>query len=198
VVELKLTRWTEDDNREAGQGLQLCSAEAGTYCCRRDYDCCTNSTITYTLGHASVVATIPRLAVSSPTHATVVAHAVSEAKSGRYAKDTIIGAVTGIGVALIVFLVGGCAWALRRSKKRRAERERGRSRDLSSVDPNKLGSNKEVSVSVSAIGEPSSDIELDDIPRYERVDSGSRERQTEQQNTGLETERAHTPERRPG
>ncbi|KAF2429166.1 hypothetical protein EJ08DRAFT_302227 [Tothia fuscella] len=157
----------KEDHQEAGQGLQLCSAELGTYCCRRDYDCCTNSTITYTLGKSDVVTTLPRLPVSTPKHIPIETHPIAEPKADRFAKDTIIGAGAGIGVAGFLFLSGCCVWLVRKRSKRKKPK-RKRSRELDSMDPAELSMRKEVSASVSAMGEESPPVELSELRRHPR------------------------------
>jgi hypothetical protein len=159
-----------DDNREAGQGLRLCSAETGTYCCQRDYDCCTNSTLTYTLGQGEPLTTIPKPApaAKTPTHlpAAIGPHVISDSPRMEYARDTMIGAGAGFGVAALVFAGGGAICMMRRRRRKQRNKERGVVLG-SGDDVGKLGGSKEVSVSVSAVGEHSEPIELGPVPRYE-------------------------------
>jgi hypothetical protein len=203
---MKLT-WLEiivDDNREAGQGLQLCNQETGTYCCKRDYDCCTNSTLTYQLGPANPLTTISRPSSAAKTKAPatqqgVVTHPLSDSPKLEYARDTIIGAGAGFGVAALVFFSGGFFCMMRRRRQKRKNKERVAALTSDNASAAKLGA-KEVSVSVSAIGDHSEPIELGPVPRYESGSGLPRGTNVMEEHViRYEPEGSHSPpNRRPG
>jgi hypothetical protein len=161
--------------------LQVCNPELGTYCCRRDaYDCCSNSTITYTLGKAEPVTTIPHLSTHVPTHApgaTVTPQHPAMPTDAKqqgpptYARDTMIGAGAGFAAAAAIFMTAGCWWI---SKRRRRNRDRKTAEiELGDISTSKLAIHKEVSVSVSAIEEPLSPAEIDAGIQEHEQDSAS-------------------------
>jgi hypothetical protein len=101
------------------------------------------------------------------THAPIAVHPISEGKGSDYARDTIIGAGAGVGVAAFFFFGGVCFWLIKRRRRKQRARKARNPRHLDRVDSTKLSINKEISVSVSAIGASSSPIELQDVARPE-------------------------------
>jgi hypothetical protein len=109
----------------------------------------------------------------------------------------MIGAGAGFGVAALVFAGGGAVCMMRRRKRKQKNKERGVM--LGSGDEvGKFGGSKNVSVSVSAVGEQAEPIELGPVPRYESgVPTGTTV--VQERFVRFEPEASHTPsERRPG
>ncbi|KAE9975709.1 hypothetical protein EG328_003026 [Venturia inaequalis] len=163
-----------DDNPQAGQGMQVCSPELGTYCCKRDYDCCTNSTLVYTLGKPEVVAIIPNH-TANPTSPPVSAatHTPSRKDNTRdsteIARNAIIGVGAGLAAAMSIFIIGCCFWL---TKRRPSERYRDGDRksnvfEMDAMDGSRLTIHKETSFSVSQLDTQSPQAEIDAPTRLE-------------------------------
>ncbi|QDS75418.1 hypothetical protein FKW77_003294 [Venturia effusa] len=162
-----------EDNPEAGQGLQACSAELGTYCCKRDYDCCTNSTLVYTLGKPEIVNIIPNHTAHptqpppvSPTPIATQGHNVRH--SAVLAQNTIIGVGIGFAAAMAIVIFGCSCWL---SKRKPSKRYRGRKSgvvEMETLDASRLAIHKELSAtSVRQIETPSPRTELDAPTQFE-------------------------------
>ena len=152
-----------EDNRTGGHGLQICSETQGTYCCRRDgVDCCLVPELVVKLGRGdpvAVIAKLPNPERPTPPAPPHVAQPVEpKPKVRNYARDTIIGAGAGFAAAALAFLGGCICWTSRRRKRRQ-----GRMRELEGRSASKIGIQKEVSVSGSALGDPTSPIELQPV-----------------------------------
>lgn len=154
--------------------MQVCSPELGTYCCKRDYDCCTNSTLVYALGKPEVVTIIPNH-TAHPTHppASAATHTATPKDGARrstaYARDTIIGVAVGFAAAMAILIVGCCCWL---TKRRPSERYRDRDRksgvfEMDKMDGSGLAIHKQISASVSQLDTPSPETELDAPTRLE-------------------------------
>ncbi|TLD37521.1 hypothetical protein E2P81_ATG04333 [Venturia nashicola] len=167
----------EEDNRQAGQGMQVCSPELGTYCCKRDYDCCTNSTLVYALGKPEIVTIIP----NHTTHTTHSTHAPASAathtatpkddakETAAFARNTIIGVGAGFAAAMAILILGCCFWLTRRRPSKRY-RDRDRKSgvfEMDTMDGSKLAIHKAVSVSVSQLDTQSSQAEFEAPTRLE-------------------------------
>lgn len=160
--------------------MQVCSQELGIYCCKRDYDCCTNRTLVFALGKPDVVAVIPNHHTAHPTPAhpphppvsaaTHTAAAKDDAnRSTTLARDTIIGVGAGFAAAIAILLVGCCFWL---TKRRPSERYRDGDRKSDAFEMDTMGSSrsaihKDLSVSVSQLDTPSSPAEMDAPTRLE-------------------------------
>lgn len=149
--------------------MQVCSPELGTYCCKRDYDCCTNSTLVHALGKPEIVTIIPNH-TAHPTHppASAATHTSNPKDDGRqstaYARDTIIGVGAGLAAAMAILIIGCCFWL---TKRRPSERYRDRDRktdvfEMDTLDDSRLAIHKEISVSVSQLDTPAPQTEIDD------------------------------------
>ncbi|KAF2396201.1 hypothetical protein EJ06DRAFT_560146 [Trichodelitschia bisporula] len=163
-----------EDHQEQGQGLQLCSAETGTYCCMRDYvqNCCSNSTLVFTIGVPSPVTVIQRptkpafLIGASPSASidpasSLSLNSTSSTHSSQYARETIVGIALGISIAGIVALLAGGWWWIRRRRRLAAEATStgaGKSEEV-------LPKGTSVTVSNLGTGDPASPIELDVLRR---------------------------------
>ncbi|KAF2665709.1 hypothetical protein BT63DRAFT_459286 [Microthyrium microscopicum] len=101
-----------EDNLDSSQPLQVCDSTTGTYCCERDFNCCTNSTLTFVLGPPKVLRAIVR-----PTHLDAPPDEESVATGLR--KETIIGVAVGFSIAAVFFLLGWAAWIWRRRRAAR-------------------------------------------------------------------------------
>jgi hypothetical protein len=163
-----------------------------------------NSTLTYQLGPAFPLTTISKPSSAAKTKAPSVqsagvTHPLSDSPRTEYARDTIIGAGAGFGVAALVFFSGGFFCMMRRKKQKKRRKERAAAMGSDNASAAKL-SGKEVSVSVSAVGDHSEPIELGPVPRYESGSGLPMETNVvEEHVVRYEPEGSHSPpSRRPG
>lgn len=167
------------DNRTAGHGLQWCAFEQhdlDKYCCRRDdVDCCLVPELVVHIGKGDPGLSFPRL--NQPERASAhpannaPAVEVSTDQARSFTKDTIVGLSVGFSLAIVIILSVCFVWIMRRRKRRR-----GKVREFNGVLGSKLSINKDMAVSVSALGETQSSIELQSVSTSgtRRTERGSR------------------------
>lgn len=115
---------------DSTQGLQMCDANTGTYCCQRDFDCCLNSTLTFVLGPPKVIRTIVR-----PTHLPDPAREDSD--GAGMTKNTIVGIAVGFSIAAVLFIIGWGLWIWRRKRQARRllpAKPRGNAKELDATE----------------------------------------------------------------
>ncbi|PSN70932.1 hypothetical protein BS50DRAFT_618095 [Corynespora cassiicola Philippines] len=102
---------------DAGEGLQSCGNNK--FCCRENYDCCTNSTNIFDLSVGNIVTTIPR-----PVSATATSSpATSTGRSQNSNTSLAIGLGVGLGVATLLIIILATLLILRRRKNKRPHTE---------------------------------------------------------------------------
>ncbi|KAF2115078.1 hypothetical protein BDV96DRAFT_600213 [Lophiotrema nucula] len=114
-----LTTNEASDSLDAGEGIQSCGSNS--YCCNKNYDCCSNSTNVFTLGTANIVRTIPYFSStstssSSPSSSASIPPAPSH--SGNKSNGVAIGVGVGVGIGGLAVAILAVFMLLRRRKNR--------------------------------------------------------------------------------
>jgi hypothetical protein len=156
-----------DDNLDGPQGVRICDEAAGTYCCQRDYDCCSNSSLVLNLGPGTNVRTIVRPTSLPPDQD-------EGEKKSSIAKQVVIGIAGGFSVAAILFMVcWSCIIYQRRRRMRLAQlkadekSDRG-PKELDAVDTSMRFERRS---SYMAPGDSSNPVELDSMNTRSELDT---------------------------
>jgi hypothetical protein len=110
-----ITDKLEGDNLDATQGLAVCDEDKGIFCCQRDFDCCSNTTLHLNLGHGEVLRKIVR-----PTSAAGTEEPEPEGKN--HTKDMVVGVASGFSIAACLAIVGWMIVFLRRRLRQKAKK----------------------------------------------------------------------------
>lgn len=144
----------------------MCDLISGTYCCKRDVDCCSNSTLTFTLGHGTQVKVIPSIAdpaaKSTPTAMSNNTNMSMPEPSSDGAGASPVGIAIGLTITILILLAFAVVYYMRR-------RKRSRQSALVTEEAKSMGSpastsstfSKGPSVTSSVISAP---IELGNLP----------------------------------
>jgi hypothetical protein len=157
-----------DDNLDGPQGVRVCNEAAGTYCCQRDFDCCSNSSLILNLGQATNVRTIVR-----PT--SLPSDQDEAVKRSSIAKEVVIGIAGGFSIAALVFVM---CWTyiiyqrrrrLRLAQMKDDEKQKG-PKELDAVEPSMKFERRS---SYMLPGDSANPVELDSTNTRSELDTRS-------------------------